>query len=306
VTTVDNYQSQIATPVLNWLTNNPTKHPGYIVLFLEIPTRLQSYPTGYGSIPYNLQTAFPGIPPFVNNINANTLADCEAYVDKLASFGASYSPGKLIISASAGGYANTNYILDNVRTATGYPYFLDYTSDGYVVSNALGGLTASGVSSNAIIYNDGLDTITTVITNGGTNYIYYYAPQITNATNVAGYISWGAHSGLRGDYANGTVNWSGNSGWWIIETAESFNGIRGGYGQGNFTQWFSPNAFGGTNYSNTPIGAVCHVEEPHLWGIETSSIYFGLWAAGKNLAISAWNSRQTAYFQAVGDPFVVH
>ena len=73
----------------------------------------------------------------------------------------------------------------------------------------------------------------------------------------------------------------------------------------NFVQWFSSNAFGGTNYSNTPIGAVTHVEEPSLGGVENSSTYFGLWAANKNLAICAWNSRQTQYFQAIGDPLVI-
>lgn len=167
------------------------------------------------------------------------------------------------------------------------------------------GLTASGVSPNAIIYNDGLDTITTVITNRSTNYIFYNAPQIAAAMNVAGYICCGAYSALGGLYpTDGNIKWSGHSRWWIIETVESFNGTRGGYGQGNFIQWFSSNAFGGTNYSNTPIGAVSHTEEPELLGIENSPAYFGLWAAGKNFAICAWTSRNTPFFQAVVDPFV--
>src|SRR5271169_2619294 len=92
-----------------------------------------------------------------------------------------------------------------------------------------------------------------------------------------------------------------NSSWWIIETIESFNGQRVPYSlQGNFIQWFSSIAFGGTNYSNTPVGAVTHTEEPGSpEACENSAIYFGLWAAGKNFAICAWNSRQTPYFQAV-------
>jgi hypothetical protein len=118
-------------------------------------------------------------------------------------------------------------------------------------------------------------------------------------------MCWGAHSSLGGNYAvNGVVNWSGNSGWWIIETVESFNGIRGGFGQGNFTQWFASNAFGGTNYSNTPVGAAGHTEEPGLGGVENSAIYFGLWASGKNFAICSWNSRQTSFFQSIGDPLI--
>ena len=33
-------------------------------------------------------------------------------------------------------------------------------------------------------------------------------------------------------------------------------------GQGNFLEWYASNAFGGANYSNTPIAAVSHVDEP--------------------------------------------
>jgi hypothetical protein len=116
---------------------------------------------------------------------------------------------------------------------------------------------------------------------------------------------WGAHSSLDNGYAtSGYVKWSASSGWWIIETIESFNGLRenGGSFQGFFLQWFSQNAFGGSNYSNTPVGAVSHVYEPGLAYVNDSSTYFGLWASGKSFAISAWNSRRTPYFQAVGDP----
>jgi hypothetical protein len=91
--------------------------------------------------------------------------------------------------------------------------------------------------------------------------------------------------------------------WWIIETVESFNGQRN-IGQGNSTQWFSSSGFGGTSYEKTPIGAVSHTDEPGGQGVEDASSYFGLWASGKSFAIAAWNSRNTPFFQAVGDPFV--
>ena len=64
------------------------------------------------------------------------------------------------------------------------------------------------------------------------------------------------------------------------------------------------NAFGATNYANTPVGAASHVEEPNLPGVNDAAAYFGLWASGKNFAIAAWNSRNTPAFQAVGDPLV--
>ena len=73
--------------------------------------------------------------------------------------------------------------------------------------------------------------------------------------------------------------------------------------QGNYGLWFSENAFGGTNYANTPVGAVGHVDEPTLLGVNDAATYFGLWGIGKQFSIAAWESRKTIYFQAVGDPF---
>jgi hypothetical protein len=130
-------------------------------------------------------------------------------------------------------------------------------------------------------------------------------PHPTGISNVAGYVTWGKHSSLNLNYAiNGSVSWTTRSGWWIIATVESFNGQRGNQDQGTFVKWFAPNAFGGSNYANTPVGGVTHVDEPKLAGVESMATYFGLWASGKNFAICAWNSKKTAVFQAVGDPFV--
>jgi hypothetical protein len=108
---------------------------------------------------------------------------------------------------------------------------------------------------------------------------------------------------LGGDYAfySSVLHWQGNSRWWIIQTVESFNGQRV-TSQGSFIKWFSATAFGVANYSNTPVGAVTHVEEPKLPYINDPNIYFGLWAGGKSFAIAAWQSRRTPWFQAVGDP----
>lgn len=99
------------------------------------------------------------------------------------------------------------------------------------------------------------------------------------------------------------VKWSGKSGWWLIETFESFNGQRYVNPYGNYIKWFSSNAFGGTDYSNTPIGAVSYTDEPGAYATDNPK-YFGLWASGKNLAICAWDSVNTVYYHVVGDPFV--
>jgi alpha-tubulin suppressor-like RCC1 family protein len=292
------FTNQILTPYVNWLAANPAKHPQYLILFLGIPSRVEESTYVYfPSVQYQLVTDVPGIQPYVTSINMNGTNDCIAYINKLTSFGTNDSPGQLVISASAGGYGNTNYALDNVRYGFGYP--IDYSGNSFTISNAANGLSASGVLPSAIIYDDGVETIT-----NGTN---YNLPHITNATSVAGYICWGEHSSLGEKYAtNGSVNWTGHSSWWIIETIESFNGeVAQRSPMGNFTQWYSNNAFGGTNYSNTPVGAVTHVEEPG-GNVNDAYVYFGLWASGKNFAVCAWNSRVTDYFQAVGDPLIIH
>jgi hypothetical protein len=308
------YTNQIQTPVLNWLSANPTKYPQYVILFLDIPARVNDFnqidTNGFryyggsyvhASVSVQLRDAFPGWKPFITHLNMNGTNDCKAYIDKLAGFGATNSPGKLVISASAGAnYGNTNFVLDNVRHGgTNNPPDLDYTAYGHLVSNAIPAIIAAGGTNVTVTYLDGIETNLTAL------------PHITNAVNVAGYMCWGFHSQLGALYATSgaiPVKWTGNSSWYIIETCESFNGRRFS-DSGYFLQWYSTNGFGGINYSNTPVGAVTHVDEPFLEGISDSGKYFGLWAGGKSFAISAWNSRKTAIgapsvFQAVGDPLV--
>jgi hypothetical protein len=253
------------------------------------------YPEIYGSVSFVLHERISGIRPFITHINMNGTNDCIAYINKLAAFGTN---GQALISASAGRYANTNYVLDGIRKGAGWePYLENFTSSGNVVASATNGLMAAGVSPNEIWFFDGLETLSA---NGSFNTLQHP----TGFTNLAGYICWGYHSSLDATYAtNGLVQWAGNSRWWIMQTTESGNGARGSAGD-NFTKWFSANSFGGTNYSNTPVGAVTHVEEPRLPGVNDASRYFGLWAKGENLAISAWNSRNAIFFQAIGDPLV--
>ncbi len=116
-----------------------------------------------------------------------------------------------------------------------------------------------------------------------------------------------AHSSPTKEYPrNGAVMWNRSSGWWIIETIESYNGLRHNSDllQAFFLQWFTLVAFRGTNnYSKTPVGAVSHVYEP-VGGVNDAATYFGLWEARKNFGICSWNSRRTPYFQAVRDPLV--
>jgi hypothetical protein len=289
------FTNQILAPYLNWLTNNPAKHPQYIILFPDIPSR--AYDPYVGSVQYAFYHLTPNGTPFSTSINFNGTNDCIGYINKLATFGSNSSPGKLIISASEGGYSNTNFVLDGIRSGPGTTF--DYTYAVGTAADATNGLLSAGVSPQAILFSDGIEFTT--------NGINYFLPHPTNAVNVAGYFCWGAHSSLDVDYAlpNGKtpVTWTGNSGWWIMKSNESHNGDRVS-DMGNFLQWFSPNAFGETNYSNTPIGSCSNVEEPGAEGGATVSVYFNLWATGHHFGVCAWNARHTIWFQASGDPFV--
>lgn len=305
--------NEVVAPVMAWLASNPTKHPSYIILFPDLPTRvLESIPCpttnfcALQSVAYGIHENFPGMKPFVTSINmglcfgtdfcAAVTNDCIAYIDKLAAFSAT-NANKLFISANSTGYGNTNYVVDDV--------FYGVPSGQTQIQIATNGLMSAGVPASAIHYlRDNEPCVGVDANNNCTN--WQAKPHLTNTVNVAGYICWGSHSTLEHEYAiDGKVKWTGQSSWWVIQTIESFNGQRRG-GHGNFTQWFSAYAFGSTNgnYANTPVGAVSHTDEPGGPGPNSADKYFGLWAAGKPFAICAWNSKNTAKFQTVGDPFV--
>jgi hypothetical protein len=118
--------------------------------------------------------------------------------------------------------------------------------------------------------------------------IYYNKVHLTGASNLAGYLCWGKHSSLWNDYPTNSakVAWTGEKKWWLIQTIESYNGQRQS-DQGHVLQWFSPNAFGGSNYSNTPIGAISSVDEPAFEGFGRS--FYILATMGGREAV--WNVR---------------
>jgi hypothetical protein len=289
------FTNGIEIPYLGWLTENPTKHPQYVVLFLDIPSRVNTnghvpgvyHGTGGGpSVSVRMHDLMPGCKPFVSHINMGGTNDCRAYIDKLRFIATNYSPDRVVLSAS-GGYGNDKWYLDDAR----YGYDAPLPS---LANEAREGIL-SVLPTASIIYTNGADGLTNL------------ALHLTNGVDVAGYLCWGGHSALGSQYAtNGLVRWSGDSSWWIIQTIESFNGVRDNQNTwlGCFVQWFLPNAFGGTNHSNTPVGAVTHVDEPMFAGVSDSREYFGLWAKGKTFSSCAWNSRRTPNFQAVGDPLV--
>ncbi|MCX6922008.1 MAG: hypothetical protein NT154_02125 [Verrucomicrobia bacterium] len=289
--TYNDFSAQIQAPLQTWLNNHPTKRPQYVILFLDVPSRIDGLATDASNYPFcsdgknasvsvRLASSFSGWSPFVTHINMDGTNDCIAYINKLASFGR----GAVIISASAGGYGNTNYYFDN--TERGVP--ITPNVSGVIASNAV---VQAGACPAAVIYTNVTDNSV--------------ADHLTRGINVTGYECFGMHGTLGPSFpTNGDVQWSGNSGWWIIETVESYNGQRFRLDYSTPIAWFSQGAFGGNNYANTPVAAVSYTEEPGGPYVNHAGRYFSLWQAGKSFGICAWNSRLTDYFQAVGDPLV--
>ena len=99
------------------------------------------------------------------------------------------------------------------------------------------------------------------------------------------------------------ITLSGDSGWWIGMSIESFNGVYNHAWMGDPVDFFAATAFGGSSYGNTPVGYVAHTSEPGLGGIHTRH-YPGRWARGWTFAEAAWVGRNTAMILVVGDPLV--
>ncbi len=301
-----NLTNQIINPIITFMQSNTNKSIHYVVLMYGMPSRVDdgcggctSPPSvqnhisrcmsgaGYTSGPYYegstcpfVATNYLGTTCLVTALNLATLADCTAYIDKLTSMYTS----NVIISAKAAGYGNNNYYLDE------YNHF--GTGGGEDIE--------AGPFRTAILGANPSASVT-----------YSTSTYINAGTNVKGYTGWGTHNSVF-DAAyptNGIVAWSGSSTWWIIETFESFNGQRDAAypyrepPQGDVEEWFASNAWGGADYANTPVGAVSHVEEPGLPGVNGPT-YMSLWEAGYLFSECAWASKNTPCFQAIGDPLI--
>ena len=230
------FDNELEGRLKDWMNANPTKYPSYVILFLDVPARITNAnvllnPKHGGSVSSALREAIRGFKPFVTHINMGDTNTCKAYIDKLESMGNTYSPGKVVISASAGGYGNDRYYFDESgRDPTGVTF----------LQRAYDVVVSAGLSTNSATYA------------GPTN------AAVAVASNVTAYVSWGVHGGRASDYAtNGTIFFQGSSSWYLISTIESYNGQAvQDSPQGNYIRWFSRFAFGGTDWLNTPAGAI--------------------------------------------------
>ena len=120
------------------------------------------------------------------------------------------------------------------------------------------------------------------------------------------FANWGIYTFSVNNWPlNADIIFSGKSNWWLGMSVESYSGV---YGQshGDPEDLFAATAFGGTAYSNTPIGFVCHTAEPTMSGINTL-YYAERWAMGWNAAECAWVSIDGTHphLLYVGYPFVM-
>jgi N-acetylneuraminic acid mutarotase len=290
------YLAQMETPILNWLQAHPSRDIRFIVLMYDLPSRVsggtnssvalrlaQAYSvpnitsgaTYNGTImdQYNLKS-YPGTRALVTTMNMGSVAATTAYIDKLAAMYAAMPTPNLIISASASGHGGNKYLFEDAQGYAGYPL-------GQGMQNTM---TSNNPSANS-------------------SYLAQNQTILNTVDSLSGYFSWGVHAGLPSTYAtDGTVTFTGQSNWFLIATAESFNGQLG-CSQGCISSWYASNAWGGSNYSRGPAGAVGHVEEPYVGGIN-SGYYFSMWETGFLFSEAAWLSRNTPYFIAVGDPLI--
>ena len=304
---LSSYNSEFVTPVANWLSANPAKRPQYVVLFQDLPTTVAYPPPNtnvtqpWFSVQYDLNCGSNTVisevdyllnwHPFVTSINVDPMGssnNCINYINKLKNVAGTSKT--LFISASATGYSNTNWYFDDID---------DPPTGGDGAACVAG---VSNVNPTASIFT----------TRGGANFV-------TKATNVAGYYTCSEDcvtTNCATNAVNGVIQFYGQSTWYVISTTDSYNGLlTNGYNsaQWRYVTWFCSNSFGSpNNYTNTPVGAVVHVQEPGgnpASSTENRSVYFGDWAAGWTFGISAWNSFLDNYLPAdrcaaVGDPFV--
>ncbi len=296
ITSLTTFQTTIRQPIIDWMQANSARPIYYVVLLRGIPDRI----SGNSSVETLLSTAkadmgiktgaqygggtgaaydpakYPGTTALITHLNMGSQAATLAYVDKLKSMYNAMPTPNVIISSQGTPNAGNHYYLDEAQGYAGYPLIQADNSS----------LTSAGVSASRITYTPQTSSV-----------------HVATGTDVLGYATWGANGSLGGSYANdGKVIFTGASSWYLIKTIESYNG-QWSTGQGNFIDWFNANAFGGTNYSNTPVGAVTHVEEPYTSGV-SGPAYFSDWEKGRLFAEAAWDSKQTPYFMAVGDPLI--
>lgn len=278
-------QSKIAAPVQKWIAEHPEKAIRFIVLMRGVPSRSADHVV-QGSVQMILHTAL-GSNVFVTSLDLGSSSATRSYIAKLGRMFKAMQHTSVVISAKdALQSGDTFYFSDNQDR------FRNVNTADETVKNSADAMSRLGAK---MLYS-GPDKAS-----------------ISSAHNVKGFVTWGYWGDKNGNWPiDGSIRFSGDSNWYIIQTVESHNGhwVQPDAGddpsahyQSNFIKWFSAQAFGGTNYEYTPVGAVTHTDEPSVSGVNSPAL-FTCWESNQVFSYCAWKSRRTIHFQAVGDPLV--
>lgn len=308
-------KSLLVDKIREWIEKNPTKNIQYIVLMSGLPNRGSDYPDYryYPSVQVLIQADIASKlskQVLVTSLNMGSLEATKRYIDKLGCMHAAM-PGTSVRYINQSdtskcihkGVPEPIVVISSQNTGKGGTTYYFSENQKNRQENAIG---------NGTWAKERRDAMRQARPSAPVIYRQNTESSFAQASNVLGFASWGSWGDLTGMYPlDGSVKFTGNSGWYLIQTFESHNGQwvhpnsaadKDGHYQGNFIKWFSRNAFGGSNYENTPVVAVTHVDEPGS-GINDPSL-FVCWDEGKIFVECAWRSRTNEIFQAIGDPLV--
>lgn len=279
-------QSKIAAPVQKWIAEHPEKAIRFIVLMRGVPSRSADHVV-QGSVQMILHTAL-GSNVFISSLDLGSSSATRSYIAKLGRMYGAMQNKSVVISAK-----------DALQS--GDTFYFSGNHDRFRAGNKM---TDETVKNSA----DAMSRLGAKMLYSGPD-----KASISSAHNVKGFVTWGYWGDKNGNWPiDGSVRFSGNSNWYVIQTVESHNGHwvhpdagddPSAHYQSNFIKWFSAQAFGGTNYEYTPIGAVTHTDEPSVSGVNSPAL-FTCWESNQVFSYCAWKSRRTIHFQAVGDPLV--
>lgn len=296
-TTSESVSAAIVSQTLSWLTTNEATKPiRYIIILRGIPSRrsYHPYPYSYSSTSNHLSTLrMSGTGDFKNAeihynraqfryrsalvcfIDCGSYAATEAYIDKLKAVAddGGLQPDGLTISGAA--YSGDQWWLDDTNTL--YPESRVFSEDAQAIED-------EGVNPADIHYEED-------------------GPPLIALTDPTFFGCWGKYIHGSNWPITDVISLTGKTTWWIGMSVESFNGQYNHATHGDPADFFHAEAFFGTAYSHTPVGFVCHTDEPGLGGIHQYA-YAARWARGWNFAECAWCGQNTYHSLAVGDPLV--
>lgn len=290
---------RIVNPIVAWLREHPEKDIQYIALMRGVPSRntneTDAEAGGFYSAQHLIRAAIDRVfsrEVFISSVDTGSLESTRRYIDKLKRVHDAMPAPALLISARGTSMAGTTYYLSDSYLGEGPDVHRKYKATAFAEAMRTAHPSAHIVTQGNVL------------------------PRLSSASDVTGFLIHGSYgygeklsngSYTNRDYAlNGSIRFSGNSGWYAMTTWESYNGVWpwGNGSQGDFISWFSRNAFGGSNYEYTPAAAVTHVKEPTSNAQQPG--LFACWEAGKPFAYCAWKNDGAGELalQVVGDPLV--